>query len=100
MTPSSESVYYVMQIMIALRPNSFVCLFELVIYVPVYTVSVMLERFSTIKASQLMFNKTRGKLLANEKNWVSDHLSQCLKFPTMWYVPPAKPQISLRIHAV
>ena len=28
------------------------------------------------------------------------YLSQCMRFPTTWYVPPAKPQISLRICAV
>ena len=28
------------------------------------------------------------------------HLSQCMRFPTIWYVRPAKPQISLRIRAV
>ena len=28
------------------------------------------------------------------------HLSQCMRFPTMMYVRPAKPQISLRIRAV
>ena len=28
------------------------------------------------------------------------HLSQCMRFPTMWYVRPAKPQISLCICAV
>ena len=28
------------------------------------------------------------------------HLSQCMRFPTMWYVRPAKPQISLRIRTV
>ena len=27
-------------------------------------------------------------------------MSQCMRFPTMWYVRPAKPQISLRIRAV
>ena len=27
-------------------------------------------------------------------------LSQCMRFLTMWYVRPAKPQISLRIRAV
>ena len=27
-------------------------------------------------------------------------LSQCMRFPTIWYVQPAKPQISLRIRAV
>ena len=26
--------------------------------------------------------------------------SQCMRFPTMWFVRPAKPQISLRICAV
>ena len=28
------------------------------------------------------------------------HKSQCMRLPTMWYVRPAKPQFSLRIHAV
>ena len=28
------------------------------------------------------------------------YLSQCMRFPTIWYVRPAKPQISLRIRAV
>ena len=28
------------------------------------------------------------------------HISQCLRFQTMWYVRPAKPQISLCIRAV
>ena len=27
----------------------------------------------------------------------SHKMSQCMRFPTMWYVRPAKPQISLRI---
>ena len=27
-------------------------------------------------------------------------LGQCMRFPTIWYVRPAKPQISLRIRAV
>ena len=29
-----------------------------------------------------------------------NNMSQCTRFPTMWYVRPAKPQISLRIRAV
>ena len=28
------------------------------------------------------------------------HMSRGMRFPTMWYVRPAKPQISLRIRAV
>ena len=28
------------------------------------------------------------------------NLSRDMRFPTMWYVQPAKPQISLRIRAV
>ena len=27
-------------------------------------------------------------------------MSQCMRFPTMWYVRPAKPQTSLRVRAV
>ena len=33
------------------------------------------------------------------KSWFVK-LSQCMRFPTTWYVRPAKPQISLRIRAV
>ena len=32
--------------------------------------------------------------------WLVWPVSQCMRFPTMWYVRPAKPQISLRIRAV
>ena len=28
------------------------------------------------------------------------HMSQCMRFPTIWYVRPAKTQTSLRIRAV
>ena len=28
------------------------------------------------------------------------HLNQCMRFPTIWYVRPAKAQTSLRIRAV
>ena len=28
------------------------------------------------------------------------YMGQCMRFPTMWYVRPAKPQINLRIRAV
>ena len=28
------------------------------------------------------------------------HMSQCMRFPTIWYVRPAKAQTSLRIRAV
>ena len=31
---------------------------------------------------------------------LNTHKSQCMRFPTMWYVRPAKPQISLRIRPV
>ena len=33
-------------------------------------------------------------------NTIGTYLSQCMRFLTMWYVRPAKPQISLRIRAV
>ena len=35
----------------------------------------------------------------NEEN-MEDYLSRDMRFPTMWYVRPTKPQISLRIRAV
>ena len=31
---------------------------------------------------------------------IPHQMSQCMRFPTMWFVRPAKPQISLRIRAV
>ena len=33
-------------------------------------------------------------------NQKKTRVSKCMKFPSMWYVRPAKPQISLRIRAV
>ena len=32
--------------------------------------------------------------------FICNHMSRDMRFPTMWYVRPAKPQISLRISAV
>ena len=34
------------------------------------------------------------------QNRLYSYVSQCMKFPIMWYVQPAKPQISLPIRAV
>ena len=34
------------------------------------------------------------------RNEIVDYKSQCMRFPTIWFVRPAKPQISLRIRAV
>ena len=36
----------------------------------------------------------------NKRAVCSAYLSQCIRFPTIWYVRPTKPQISLRIRAV
>ena len=37
----------------------------------------------------------------HDKQYYMDYnLSQCMRFPTIWYVRPAKPQTSLRIRAV
>ena len=36
----------------------------------------------------------------NGKRKTTEKISQCMRFPTMWYVRPAKPQISLCICAV
>ena len=41
----------------------------------------------------------KGKLFLN-KHTILLLMSQCMRFPTIWYVQPAKPQISLPIHAV
>ena len=55
--------------------------------------------------------ETKGSQLDNSTAVVFNYLQplhcvlhiimiQCMRFPTMWYVQPAKPQISLRIRAV
>ena len=36
----------------------------------------------------------------SEETRRSSYMSHCIRFPTMWCVRPAKPQISLRIRAV
>ena len=51
-------------------------------------------------------NRTFQKLCSTQQkntflaNFKLSKLSQCMRFPTMWYVRPAKPQICLRIRAV
>ena len=47
-----------------------------------------------IQLLQYMFSNTFLFLLPNYK------MSRDIRFPTMWYVQPSKPQISLRIKAV
>ena len=46
---------------------------------------------------------TRNRLLWQQRKHDSIHvtilMSHGMRFPTMWYVRPAKPQISLRIRA-
>ena len=47
------------------------------------------------------FVSSGSKLFAfSADNKSSHYLSKCMRFPTMWYVRPVKPQISLRIRAV
>ena len=41
-----------------------------------------------------------GKQLETKSSHSPGNLSGDMRFPTMWYVRPAKPQISLRIRAV
>ena len=42
----------------------------------------------------LEFFKDHGSLRIKPRD--KKHMSQCMRFPTMWYVRPAKSQISLR----
>ena len=56
-----------------------------------------------VRGSVSVSNAYIGKSTVKKKNYKADfvnNLSQCMRFPTMWYVRPAKPQISLRIRAV
>ena len=42
--------------------------------------------------------RTQNNITGSEM--YNNYLSRDMRFPTMWYVRPAKPQISLRIRAV
>ena len=49
------------------------------------------------------YNGMRGgrqNILNTNVTRAEGNMSHDMRFPTMWYVRPAKPQISLRIHAV
>ena len=59
---------------------------------PTMTIAVNLGR----KATKQTFHSKRGGVLL----FTLYHMSRNMRFPTMWYVPPAKPRISLRIRAV
>ena len=52
---------------------------------------------SYIRPSRMTIAVDLGSKATKQTN---KHLIQCMRFPTMWYVRPAKPQISLRIRAV
>ena len=44
--------------------------------------------------------KKKKKKISTKSSYPKNKMSQCMRFPTMWYVRPEKPQISLRICAV
>ena len=48
----------------------------------------------------LMYHIASKRLVKSFQGLLNYKMSQCMRFPTMWYVQPAKPQISLRIRAV
>ena len=47
-----------------------------------------------------IFTETGGLVTYSCMIGVSTKLSHDMRFPTMWYVRPAKPQTSMRIRAV
>ena len=49
---------------------------------------------------QEMEKENRKLVKDNEYLRYTKDLSQCMRFPTMWYVRPAKAQTSLHIRAV
>ena len=53
---------------------------------------------SDARICQLQFSA--GAALTSGKIWDHNKMSRDMRFPTMWYVRPTKPQISLRIRAV
>ena len=61
------------------------------------------SKCSHVDAHRKSFIKRNANFVLDLKVEVIDHilqLSQCMRFPTMWYVRPAKPQISLCQRAV
>ena len=65
------------------------------------------QKTSAMVRFQVIFNVIQVSsaltviLFSSALNAIScNNMSQCMRFPTMWYVRPAKPQNSLRIRAV
>ena len=47
-----------------------------------------------------IMNAAHKPIEISEETRRSSYMSHCMRFPTMWCVRPAKPQISLRIRTV
>ena len=64
-----------------------------------------LKRHTELVVSQGLFHGVRSDYVYRNhyyalRTWQTQHhMSRYMRFPTIWYVRPAKPQISLRIRA-
>ena len=73
--------------------------------IPAYVCMKMIYEYPPLPGVRTSLKKYLGPIASrgfstsiSKKTY--EHLSRGMKFPTMWYVRPPRPQISLRIHAV
>ena len=76
---------------------TIVCWFFFVI---LNLLTLFLINYQHAKINESMVIFVSYVTLSNTVVYLNKYLSCDLRFPTMWYVRPAKPQISLRIRAV
>ena len=68
---------------------------------PLKTGFTVYRNLSNLQGGFCIQTKWQSELKTYQKQaGAKTYLSQCVRFPTMWYVRPAKAQISLRIRAV
>ena len=73
-------------------------------YRPTWAFAALIQmQMNSVLNSALAFKRyicacTRGSKTSTTRPYF--YMSQCMRFPSLWYVRPAKPQMSLRIRAV
>ena len=72
------------------------------LHISMVKTSLLMKRLQQIKANIrcCMHIAQFAKIKTIFRDIIHHNLSQCMRFQTMWYVQPAKPQISLHIRAV
>ena len=71
-------------------------------YIKIVTIYLSAYNFAVISLyKEIKFKPdVQEKFETFERKCRNKNLNQCMRFPTIWFVRPAKPQISLRIRAV